>query len=166
VQCPPQCGTATLVYGIPMRRHRVESSVESGVFLHVEDTGSGPSLLFIHEFAGDHRSWEPQVRHFSRRFRCVTYAARGYPPSDVPENLSSYSQELAVQDARDVIIQLDLAPTHVVGLSMGGFCALHLARESPDLVRSAAIAGVGYGAATGVREAFRRECVVIARAFE
>lgn len=156
----------TLVYGIPMRSHRVQSSVESDVSLHVEDTGAGPPILFIHEFAGDHRSWEPQVRHFSRRFRCVTYAARGYPPSDVPEDLASYSQDLAVQDARDVIIQLGLAPTHVVGLSMGGFCALHLARESPDLVRSAAIAGVGYGAAYEVREAFRSECELIARAFD
>ncbi|HEX2154622.1 MAG TPA: alpha/beta hydrolase [Acidimicrobiia bacterium] len=149
-----------------MRTHRVQSSVESSVSLHVEEVGSGPSLLFIHEFAGDHRSWEPQVRHFSRRFRCVTYAARGYPPSAVPDELSSYSQELAVQDAFDVITQLELAPTHVVGLSMGGFCALHLAREYPEMVQSAAIGGVGYGAAYKAREAFRRECEVIARAFE
>jgi pimeloyl-ACP methyl ester carboxylesterase len=148
-----------------MPTHRVPSSSDE-VSLHVEETGSGPSLLFIHEFAGDHRSWEPQVRHFGRRFHCVTYAARGYLPSDVPEDVASYSQALAVQDALDVISQLDLAPVHIVGLSMGGFCALHVARENPDLVASATIGGVGYGAAYEAREAFRRECETIARAFE
>jgi pimeloyl-ACP methyl ester carboxylesterase len=50
---------------------------DDGVTLHVEETGEGEPLLFIHEFAGDHRSWEPQVRFFSAAYRCVTYAARG-----------------------------------------------------------------------------------------
>lgn len=148
-----------------MEVHQVHSTVD-GVTLHVEETGSGPSLLFIHEFAGDQRSWEPQVRYFGRRFRSVTYSARGYPPSEVPEDIGSYSQEHAVQDCIDVIAELDLAPVHLVGLSMGGFCALHVARKRPDLVASAVIGGVGYGAADEVREAFRRECETIARAFE
>ena len=148
-----------------MTSHRVLSSID-GVSLHVEEAGSGPSLLFIHEFAGDHRSWEPQVRHFGHRFRCVTYSARGYLPSDVPQDLGSYSQASAVQDALDVITQLDLAPAHVVGLSMGGFCALHLARQHPDVVASATIGGVGYGSSYEAREAFQRECETIARAFE
>ena len=148
-----------------MAFHRVHSTVD-GVSLHVEETGSGPSLLFIHEFAGDHRSWEPQLRHFGRRFRSVTYSARGYPPSEVPEEISFYSQEQAIQDCVDVINQLDLAPVHLVGLSMGGFCALHVARQRPKLVASATIGGVGYGAAYEAREAFRRECETIALAFE
>jgi pimeloyl-ACP methyl ester carboxylesterase len=38
---------------------------DDGVTLHAEETGTGEPLLFIHEFAGDHRSWEPQVRFFS-----------------------------------------------------------------------------------------------------
>lgn len=134
--------------------------------LHVEETGSGTPILFIHEFAGDHRSWEPQVRHFSSSFRCVTYAARGYLPSSVPETVDAYSQQHAVQDALDILVELGLGPAHVVGLSMGGFCALHLALQAPQAVMSVAIGGVGYGAAPGKREAFREECEVIARAFE
>ena len=55
-------------------------TTDDGVTLHAEDTGTGEPLLFIHEFAGDHRSWEPQVRFFSGGYRCLTYAARGYPP--------------------------------------------------------------------------------------
>jgi pimeloyl-ACP methyl ester carboxylesterase len=149
-----------------MPTHRVQSSVDSGVSLYVEDVGSGPALLFIHEFAGDHRSWSPQVRHFARQFRCITYAARGYPPSSVPGDLASYSQQRAVQDAIDVLRTLEVDSAHVVGLSMGGFCALHLALQAPEMVESAVIAGVGYGAAYERREAFRDECEIIAMAFE
>lgn len=134
--------------------------------IHVETTGSGPPILFIHEFAGDHRSWEPQVRSFSRRHRCITYAARGYPPSTVPTDPESYSQAQAVSDAIAVLDGLDIDRAHVVGLSMGGFCTLHLALSHPERVRSATIGGVGYGAPAATREAFRRECEAIAEAFE
>lgn len=139
---------------------------QDGVGLHVESTGSGDPILFIHEFAGDHRSWEPQVRAFSRRHRCITYAARGYPPSDVPHDPASYSQALSVSDAVTVLDQLGVDRAHVVGLSMGGFCALHLAIGHPDRVTSAVVAGVGYGAPPSERDAFRRECEAIASAFE
>ena len=42
--------------------------------------------MFVHGHAGDYRTWEPQMRHFARAHRCVTYSQRGYPPSDVPED--------------------------------------------------------------------------------
>lgn len=137
-----------------------------GVLLHVEVTGEGEPILFIHEFAGDHRSWEPQVRAFSRRHRCVTYAARGYPPSAVPDDPAAYSQDHAVSDALAVLDALEIDRAHLVGLSMGGFCALHVGLRHPDRVLSVAIGGVGYGARSETREAFRQECELIARAFE
>src|SRR6058998_4121953 len=89
---------------------------DDGVRLHAEATGAtgtGACLLFVHEFAGDHRSWEPQVRHFARRYRCVTYAARGYPPSDVPSDPEAYSQERAVTDAIAVLDGLDRKSTRL-----------------------------------------------------
>src|SRR5207249_4146620 len=97
-----------------------------GIALHAEETGTGFPVLFLHEFAGDHRSWEPQVRYFSRTCRCVTYSARGYPPSDVPADPAVYSQERAVADAIEVLDGFGIERAHVVGLSMGGFTALHL----------------------------------------
>jgi pimeloyl-ACP methyl ester carboxylesterase len=145
---------------------QVRVVTDDQVGLHVEVTGRGSPILFIHEFAGDHRSWEPQVRYFSRRHRCVTFSARGYPPSEVPEDPAAYSQERAVADAVAVIDALDIRKAHTVGLSMGGFAALHLARTRPDRVLSATIAGVGYGSAYERRPAFQTECEIIARAFE
>jgi len=138
---------------------------DDGVTLHAEEAGRGEPLLFIHEFAGDHRSWEPQVRFFSGTYRCVTYAARGYPPSDVPADPDAYSQERAVADAVAVLDGLEIASAHVVGLSMGGFTALHLVLAHPDRVRSAVVAGAGYGAQPERAEAFRAECMVTAAAF-
>ena len=52
-------------------------TTDDGVKLHYEEAGSGTPVVFVHEFAGDQRSWEPQVRYFSRRYRCITYNARG-----------------------------------------------------------------------------------------
>jgi pimeloyl-ACP methyl ester carboxylesterase len=140
-------------------------STDDGVQLNVEETGEGFPVIFIHEFAGDHRSWEPQVRAFSRRYRCVTYDARGYPPSDVPDDPAAYSQRRAVDDAVAVLDGLGVDRAHVVGLSMGGFATLHLGLRHPERARSLVVAGCGYGAPPDRREAFRAESTTIADAF-
>lgn len=143
---------------------RIET--DDGVSLYVEETGTGFPILFVHEFAGDHRSWEPQVRHFSRTHRCVTYSARGYPPSDVPTDPAVYSMNRAVADAVSVLDGLSIGEAHVVGLSMGGFTALHLVLQHPQRVASAVVAGAGYGAQPERQEAFRAEAYATADAFE
>lgn len=140
-------------------------STNDGVRLHVEEAGDGPPVLFVHEFAGDHRSWEPQVRALSRRYRCIAYSARGYPPSDVPEDAAAYSQDRAVADAIAVLDALDVDRAHVVGLSMGGFATLHLGLRHPGRARSLVVAACGYGAQPERQKAFREESNVIADAF-
>lgn len=137
-----------------------------GTSLYYEQVGSGTPILFIHEFAGDHRSWEPQVRALSRGYRCIVYAARGYPPSDVPANPSAYSQDEAVADAIAVLDQENIERAHVVGLSMGAFCALHLGLRHPERCSSLVVTGCGYGAHPDNRDAFRAEAEAIAIAFE
>lgn len=132
-------------------------TTDDGVSLHYEDVGSGTPMVFVHEFAGDARSWEPQLRFFARRYRCIAFSARGYPPSDVPSDVGSYSQDRATDDIAAVIKGLGLAPAHVVGLSMGAFATLHLGLRHPALARSLVAAGVGYGAAPGKRDQFRAE---------
>jgi pimeloyl-ACP methyl ester carboxylesterase len=117
-----------------------------GVKLYYEEAGSGTPLLFVHEFAGDHRSWEAQLRHFSRRYRCIAYNARGYPPSDVPEAFERYSQDHARDDARAVLDGLGIDKAHVVGLSMGAFATLHFGLAYPARALSITTAGVGSGA--------------------
>ncbi len=138
----------------------------NGVRLHYESHGKGAPVVFVHEFAGDSQSWEDQVRFFARRYRAVTYNARGYPPSEVPEDPSAYSQDIAADDLAGLIRALGLAPAHVVGLSMGGYATLHLGLRHPELARSLVVAGCGYGSAPGQQESFRREALEAARRFE
>jgi pimeloyl-ACP methyl ester carboxylesterase len=131
------------------------SFVENGgVRLYVESTGSGTPIVFVHELAGDLRNWQGQVAFLSGPYRCVTYNARGYPPSDVPEEPAGYSQAHAVSDLAAVVRNLGLGPAHVVGLSMGGYAALNAAIAHPGLVRSVTVAGTGHGSDPATRESF------------
>lgn len=138
-------------------------TTDDGVRLAFEETGSGAPVVFVHEFAGDLRSWEPQVRHLSRRYRCITWNARGFPPSDVPDDTGAYSQERARDDVLAVLDALDIERAHVVGLSMGGFATLHFGLAHPGRARSLVVAGVGYGAEPDQRERFRSEADITAR---
>lgn len=142
------------------------ATADDGVRLYYEECGSGPPIVFVHEFAGDHRSWEPQLRHFARNYRCVTYAARGYPPSDVPTEAVSYNQYRAVDDLVAVLDALGESKAHVVGNSMGGFTALHLGLRYPHRAQSLVVAGCGYGAHPNVRDGFRAESEKVAASFE
>lgn len=130
---------------------------EDGVDLHYIEAGQGTPLVFAHEFAGDARSWEPQLRFFARRYRCIAFHARGYPPSSVPRDPKAYGQDRATDDIAAVITALKLAPAHVVGLSMGAFATLHLGLRYPHLARSLTAAGVGYGASPDKRAQFQAE---------
>jgi pimeloyl-ACP methyl ester carboxylesterase len=142
------------------------ATTNDGVRLYYEEAGSGTTVIFVHELAGDHQSWEPQMRFFSRRYRCVAYNARGYVPSDVPEDVASYSQERARDDVIAVLDHLKVDKAHVVGLSMGGFATLHVGLAYPGRTRSLVVAGCGYGAQPGEEETFRAECEGAARRFE
>jgi pimeloyl-ACP methyl ester carboxylesterase len=134
-----------------------------GVKLYIEEVGSGTPIVFVHEFAGDHRSWEPQLRHFARRYRCIAFNARGYPPSDVPSDGEKYSQNHARDDIRAVLDGLSIARAHIVGLSMGGFATLHFGLQYPDRALSLVVAGCGYGAQPGKRAQFEQEVEATAK---
>ena len=121
-------------------------TTDDGVKLHYEESGSGTPIVFVHEFAGDCRTWEAQLRHFSRRYRCIAYNARGYPPSDVPVDVERYSQQRARDDILAVLDALGIERAHVAGNSMGGFAALHFGMAYSPRALSLVVAGCGYGA--------------------
>src|ERR1700674_386748 len=141
-------------------------TTDDGIRLYYEETGKGIPIVFVHEFAGDCRSWEPQVRHFAKYYRCITYNARGYPPSDVPQDGERYSQERARDDIRAVLDALAIDQAHIVGLSMGGFAVLHFGFAYPQRARSLVVAGCGYGAAPAKRAQFAEEADISAKRFE
>lgn len=117
----------------------------NGINLYYEEHGSGFPLVWSHEFAGDYRSWKQQVNFFSRRYRVITYNARGYPPSDVPECLNDYTQAQSVDDLKALLDYLEIPRAHVGGLSMGGNVALNFGLTYPETARSLIVAGTGAG---------------------
>jgi pimeloyl-ACP methyl ester carboxylesterase len=138
------------------------ATTDDGVRLYFEETGSGTPMIFVHEFAGDHRAWEAQLRHFCQRYRAIAYAARGYPPSDVPDDVTKYSQARAADDIAAVLDHLRIDKAHVVGLSMGGFATLHFGFRHPQRTLSLCVAGCGYGAERDQRDRFRAEVAAVA----
>jgi pimeloyl-ACP methyl ester carboxylesterase len=141
-------------------------TTNDGVRLYYEEVGSGYPIVFVHEFAGDYRAYETQLRFFARRYRCIAFNARGYPPSDVPEDWQLYSQERARDDIRDVLDGLNIAKAHVVGISMGGFAVLHFGFAYPGRATSLVVAGCGYGAQPDKKQQFQEEVARVAAAIE
>ena len=138
-------------------------TTDDGVKLHYEESGAGTPVVFVHEFAGDWRTWEPQVRHFSRRYRCVTYNARGYPPSEVPADAGRYSQQRARDDILAVLDALRIERAHIVGNSMGGFAALHFGMAHSTRALSLVVCGCGYGAPPAQYAQFQAQCRELAK---
>ncbi|MBO6562741.1 MAG: alpha/beta fold hydrolase [Nisaea sp.] len=139
---------------------------KDGVALYCETTGEGTPVVFVHEFAGDHRSWEPQVRALARYYTCITYSARGYTPSDVPEDVASYSQDKARDDILAVLDGNGIEAAHIVGLSMGGFATLHFGLAYPERALSLVVAGCGYGADPEKRGEFKAQSNTLADRIE
>ena len=137
-----------------------------GVQLYYEEAGTGFPLVFVHEFAGDLRSWEGQMRYFSRRYRCIAFNARGYLPSDVPAAVSQYSQAIATDDIANVMRALGIRKAHVIGCSMGGYATLHFGLRYARMARSLTVIGAGYGSDPDKRAQFLRDTEVMAQRFE
>jgi pimeloyl-ACP methyl ester carboxylesterase len=133
------------------------ATTPDGVKLYYEEAGSGTPILFVHEYSGDWRSWEPQMRFFARKHRCITYSFRGYPRSDVPDKAEMYGQDHAVEDVRHMLDHLGISKAHIVGLSQGAFATAHFGRCHPERALSLTLAGVGSGAERDGHEQFKRE---------
>ncbi len=138
-----------------------------GTKLYYEEAGSGSAVIFVHEFAGDYRTWEPQMRAFSRSHRCVTFSARGYPPSDIPSEPARYGQDIARNDVVAIMDALGIAKAHVVGHSMGAYTALHVGIRHPERCLSVTAAGCGWGSVAdpAAREAMRKVAAENAKLF-
>ncbi len=138
-----------------------------GVNLYYEEVGAGTPVVFVHEFAGDYRTWEPQMRYFARSHRCVTFSQRGYPPSDIPNDPASYGQDIMRGDVIAVMNALGINKAHVVGHSMGAYGALHVGIRHPERCISVTAAGCGWGSLPdpAARAAMRAQAAETARMF-
>ena len=139
---------------------------DDGVRLYYEEAGRGVPIVFVHEFSGDLRSWEAQIQYFSRRYRCIAFNARGYPPSDVPDGVSKYSHRLAVDDMVAVMRALKVRRAHIMGCSMGAQSTLHFGLTHPRMAITLTAIGAGSGAAFKTRAEHLRNVEENARRYE
>jgi pimeloyl-ACP methyl ester carboxylesterase len=142
------------------------ATARDNVRLHYEEAGSGTPLVFVHEFAGDWRAWEPQMRYFPRRYRCVTFSFRGYYPSDVPPDPASYSYEHFRDDVIAVMDHLKIDKAHICGLSQGGYATLNVGMRYPQRCLSLTMAGTGSGSERGVLKEFRDAAEATAKEYD
>jgi 3-oxoadipate enol-lactonase len=142
------------------------ATTRDNVRLYFEEAGHGTPIIFLHEFAADHTNWEPQMRYFSRRHRCIAYSARGYTPSDVPSSPEVYTYKHFYTDALAVLDHLGIPKAHFVGLSMGSYSSLQVGLNAPERAMSLTLAAVGSGSDLGSLDAFRRQCQANAEQYE
>ena len=142
------------------------ATARDGTQLYYEQTGRGTPIVFVHEFSGDYRSWEAQMRYFGRRYRCIAYNTRGYPPSEVPKARSKYSQAIVTDDIYAVMRHLKLRKSHVVGCSMGGYSALNFGIHHAAHALSVTAVGAGSGSHPSQRAAFLRNTAANAKRFD
>ena len=138
----------------------------NGANIYFEEAGKGKPILFVHEFAGDYRSWDDQMRYFARGWRVVTMSARGYPKSDAPTDEALYGQDFFTADIVAVMDAAGIEMAHLVGLSMGAYAALRVGMEHPQRVLSVVAAGGGSGSPRETRAMFQAECRETARHFD
>lgn len=136
----------------------------NGVELYYEVTGDGFPLILNHEFAGDYRSWESQVRFFAKRYQVITYNYRGYSPSETPTDPEAYSEKILLQDLYQLLCHLKISKAHIAGLSMGGNLTLHFGFNYPEMCASLVVAGCGAGSTN--RERFKQDAMTVATRLE
>ena len=137
-----------------------------GARLYYEEAGTGTPIVFAHEFSGDLWSWEKQIQHFSRRYRCIAFNARGYPPSEVPKALSRYSHKHAVDDIAVVMRHLGVRKAHIIGCSMGSRTTLDFGLTYPRMALSLTMIGIGSGGDPRDKAAFLRQTEARAHLYE
>jgi len=107
--------------------------------IHYTDSGKGAPVVFVHGSLGDYRSWEPQRKLFSDKFRVITYSRRYNYPNENILSLDNYSAETEADDLARIVKELNLDNVHLIGHSFGALIALNFAKKYPDMVRSLVI---------------------------
>jgi non-heme chloroperoxidase len=111
-----------------------------GIELHYIEQGQGEPLILLHGGQGDYRSWDPQIKAFSQKYRVISYSRRYHYPNNNRLTATNHSAYVEAEDLAAFIRKLKLGRVHLVGTSIGAFTALVLAVKHPEMVRSVVLA--------------------------
>ena len=107
-----------------------------GIQYFVDIHGSGPPLLLLHGFTGSHKTWEPFIPVFSKKYQTITVDLIGHGNTEAPTHPDRYAIEQAADDLIELLSHLNIEKTHVLGYSMGGRLGLMLACRHPSRIQS------------------------------
>ncbi len=119
--------------------------------LYYEEHGQGPPLILAHGHACGVRSWDPQLRGLTDRYRLIVYDARGHGLSESPDEVTAYSQQYMVEDLCGLMDYVGLVSAALGGLSMGGNVVLNFAFAHPERVSALILADTGAGSDDSAR---------------
>ncbi len=105
--------------------------------IHVEESGDGEPVVFVHGSWSDHHAWDALVGELPEGRRLVRYDRRGHGGSECPPGQGYVAEDVA--DLAALIEELGAGAAHLVGNSLGAHIALRTATDRPDLVRSLAL---------------------------
>ncbi|MFQ5879159.1 MAG: 2-succinyl-6-hydroxy-2,4-cyclohexadiene-1-carboxylate synthase [Dehalococcoidia bacterium] len=138
----------------------------NGIGLNVEVAGEGPALLVLHGFTGSSATWTPFIEAW-RGFTTVAVDLMGHGRSDSPLQAGRYRMERCVEDLVALLDRLGIGRTAVLGYSMGGRAALHLALQAPERVWALILESASPGIeGARQREARLRSDAALAEAIE
>jgi pimeloyl-ACP methyl ester carboxylesterase len=100
-----------------------------GTQLYYEQTGEGHPLVLVHGGLLDRRMWDAQFEEFSLYYHVIRYDVRGFGKS--PLGVEPYSN---AWDLHDLLSELEIEKTYLLGLSLGGGIAIDFTLEHPEMV--------------------------------
>ena len=122
----------------------------NGTRIRYHDTGAGGTqglpILFGHSYLWDGRMWSAQIAHFKAQHRCITPHLFGHGPGDAPLPEDCHNVSDLARIYSDFMGALGIDRYVVVGLSVGGMWAAHLAKIAPEAVRGMALMDTYLGA--------------------
>ena len=131
-------------------------TARDGTRLYFEEAGRGSAVVFVHEYAGDWRTWEPQMRYFSRRTAASPTASAAIRRPISRTILAHTARIISRDDVIAVMDALEIDKAHIVGHSMGAATALHVGIHYPERCLSVTAAGCGYGSSADPARSRRR----------
>lgn len=120
--------------------------------LFYETHGAGEPLMLIPGFASGAWTWFRQTEDLAKDFRVITFDPRGIGRSNAfDEDLQNLSLEVFVTDILQILGELEIEKTNVLGASFGGFVAQEFALKFPERISKLILACTSAGGANHVR---------------
>jgi len=117
----------------------------TGVGVHYEVHGRGPTILLSHGYSATCRMWDGQIAALKDRWQVVVWDMRGHGQSDYPKDAAAYSEALTVADMQAILRAVGASKAVIAGLSLGGYMSLAFHATHPAMVRALMLFDTGPG---------------------